>query len=385
MGCSLSFAKSCSLTGHGSSRTFVHKCTHFGGKKCADPSALGQLLQHADDNSSQLHEEFQAMQSALEAFTACLHSHLDKTARIHAVMPGDPRLWTEIRVSLTGHLRSGSVSLVHIFLERSWVPPPVSPSLQRARHILVPPRHYPLVGMPSTMFPALCSLDIYISTELYPITPHPAVIGAIEAFSDAPCLKNLKLVVHNLLVLDFLGCFPWPQLWSLHFSFPHGIFQARSILSQCPELTTYFIDLDRDTDDPFPVASCVLPNLHTITFTTSGNVTQTHDFFQSFLFLELRAFTINAAAWPGDILGKLHENSNTTNWFPSSTNTESETALELELEANIFVNMLESRWWLNPLPGVSAPHPPIARLRPVTVPSLEVKYVSGVGIQLFPF
>ncbi|KAJ7441090.1 hypothetical protein FB451DRAFT_1414755 [Mycena latifolia] len=262
----------------------------------------------------------------------------------------------------------------------------------------------PLVGMPSTMFPLLHSLDIRIPDSP---TSRPALVGTVDAFQYAPCLKNLKLVAPRWSVADlFDSQFPWAQLTNLHMFFEDGIYHARSILSQCSQLESYSANFAPYSDNEQVAPPCVLPKLHTINFTGGGRVRLVSEFFRPFSFPQLRVLTIDSSVWSEDILPQLHERSgfeleqlHISSLRISGTQLSTflsriprlkrlsihrsdagddgllfallhsslpHTAILPDLEhlvletpgdlaGNVLADMLESRWWPDPGPAASAP------------------------------
>ncbi|KAJ7441091.1 hypothetical protein FB451DRAFT_953723, partial [Mycena latifolia] len=243
-----------------------------------------------------------------------------------------PRLWSKIRLVPTGQLHCGSVSLLTLFLERSR-PHPVRFALTAPRKAEIVAslaiiwsfcnrlecltldvcnfHLQPLVGILGTMFPCLQSLDVSIRPSRSYGSPDPPLVGTVDGFKHAPCLKNLKLVAPGCLVRDVFGSqFPWAQLTNLHMSFRHGLFEARAILSKCSELESCFLNIHFPRhDEQIAVPPCVLPKLQTINFTVGPDIHLVSEFFRPFSFPQLRILTINASTWSEDILPQLHERS----------------------------------------------------------------------------
>ncbi|KAJ7440783.1 hypothetical protein B0H11DRAFT_1882929 [Mycena galericulata] len=283
---------------------------------------------------------------------------------------------------------------------------------------LITPKTYLqlFVGVPGTMFPNLRSLDITIPNGSRVSTP--AFVGELDAFEVAPNLTSLGIEADrtpDILDLFADGRFPWSQLRNLHLVLSHNLFQARWILSQCAQLETFFLNLSRGFDSAIDIPSCVLPKLQALTY---GMAHDDHSsvFFEPFAFPQLRELNIDAFVVSQDTLLGLVDRSGFElqkltirhlelageelvpflrkipslkqicldnsmaigrDFFtalkylgPQDSITlptlEDLTILTEECpDADILVEMLESRWWPDPAGALNAP--PISRLKRVVL------------------
>ncbi|KAJ6452681.1 hypothetical protein C8R47DRAFT_1030449 [Mycena vitilis] len=356
-----------------------------------------------------------------------------------------PRLWTNIRLSITAPVRRGALSLAGLFLQRSR-----QISMRFAMGILtgdnigtpltllwsfstrleslqldVPVQYLqPLVGMPDHMFPALLKLKIRIISGFHLAD----FVGTIDAFATASSLQSLKLVSPwSMQALPLLSDFPWAQLRTFRLESADSPFLTRAILSECTALEVCSIEVLQRWTPPDPVIDledCILPGMHTFTYKGSNDEGEedgdSAQFLKAFSFPNLRSLSLGMAPECGEVLIELHQHSEfgleDLTLDPINTSTEqiidllsklptlkklnlqysngaedalcsaltspgsgSQVAILPQLETlvmwasantndSVLSDMLQSRWWPDPVPDAPLPTPStVSRLQEVVL------------------